>query len=192
MDAGGKVLALSGSIRSGSWNKRLLSEATRYLDGQGVPTLTVSLADHELPIYNGDVEASAGMPANGVRLRNLIAGSRALLITTPEYNGSVTPLLKNVIDWTSRAYGSEPATKIYQGKIVCLAGASQGDKGALRGLSHLASVFMNMGAVVVPRFFGLSFVTRVMDDTGVFTDPKMRKSLETYLDSFIRILNDAK
>lgn len=192
MDAGGKVLAVSGSIRTGSWNTLLLSEATKYLDSQGVPTRTISLADHELPIFNGDIEAATGLPENGVRLRNLINSSRALLICTPEYNGSVTPLLKNVIDWTSRAYGNEPATKIYQGKIICLTGASQGDKGALRGLSHLASVFMNMGAIVVPRFFGLSFVTRAMEQSGGFTDPRTQKSLETYLDSFIRILNEAK
>lgn len=182
------ILALCGSTRTGSFNRILLEAATRYLESKGAACLTEDLKNYDMPIYSGDIEAGKGIPAAAVQLREKIDASRAIVIATPEYNGSVTPLLKNVLDWTSRPYDGFSPTKVFQGKVVCLMGASLGDKGALRGLAHLSSIFLNMGSVVVPRYFGLSFASKQLDENSGLTDQKAEKTFRTYLDTFLDIV----
>lgn len=186
MSKAGTILAISGSTRTGSFNQSLLDTAVAYLVSQGSSCKQLRLNDFSMPFYNGDDEASGGLPHNARALRAEIERSSALLICSPEYNGSIPAILKNAIDWTSRSYDGEPPAKIFRNKLVCLMGASTGDKGALRGLAHLSSVFMNMGALVMPRFFGLSYAAGAFDSSGALLDPRLKKTFEAYLDELVK------
>src|ERR1700760_833039 len=99
-----KILVFSGSIRSGSHNARLAALATKLLAlAEAEPTL-ISLQDFPLPLYDGDLEAKSGPPEPAVQLKRMMMQHGGVLIATGEYNASITPLLKNAIDWVSRVH----------------------------------------------------------------------------------------
>ena len=83
-------------------------------------------------------------------MKSRAAMGRALLIAAPEYNSSLTPLLKNSIDWVSRATGDEPPLVAFQGKAAALMSASPGGLGGLRGLVHVRSILASIGVLVLP------------------------------------------
>lgn len=184
-----KILAISGSVRTGSINRKLLNLGARYLANQGFTVLIADLKQFELPIYNGDLESGQGIPENVRSLRDMVEDCQGLFVCSPEYNGSVTPLLKNMLDWTSRPFDGNPPCKAYKHKVVCLAGASEGDKGGLRGLAHLSAIFSNMGSIVVPQYFGMSFAGKAFSNNDEFIDPKISQAFEAYLGTFEALLS---
>ena len=98
-----QFLCLSGSLRAESFNTRLLGVARGLLDGTGRETEMVSPDDlRALPLMDQDLEAREGLPDAAIRLKRAFAEADGVLIACPEYNGSITPLLKNIIDWVSR------------------------------------------------------------------------------------------
>src|SRR5262245_29509779 len=103
MDPRPKVLAFAGSARKQSLNKRLVQVAAEGARRAGAEVTLIDLKDYPLPLYDGDLEAGEGLPQNARRLRELMLGHDGFLISSPEYNGSLSPLLKNVIDWCSRS-----------------------------------------------------------------------------------------
>ena len=94
-----KILALSGSIRRDSWNRKLIQAAVDAARAAGGDVTLIDLADYPLPLYNGDLEDRDGLPDNALRLKALFKQHDALLIASPEYNSSIPPLLKNTLDW---------------------------------------------------------------------------------------------
>lgn len=117
------LLLVSGSLRSGSFNRKLLAEAARLFDGN---KQTVN-ADLDLPLYNGDVEERDGIPAGVLRLHGQIADAAAVVISTPEYNQSLSGVLKNALDWVSRV-DSNP----WADKPVAILSAAAGRAGGAR------------------------------------------------------------
>ena len=97
-----KILVIPGSLRSASYNVRLAALATKELTLMEADVTRISLADYPLPLYDADLVAQSGPPANAVKLKQLLAAHRGVFIASPEYNASITPLLKNTIDWISR------------------------------------------------------------------------------------------
>jgi len=97
-----KILVFAGSIRTGSYNERLAALAAKELALTGAEVTRISLEDYPLPIYDGDGEAKSGVPAHARSLKRMMAEHSGVFIASPEYNASVTPLLKNTIDWISR------------------------------------------------------------------------------------------
>jgi chromate reductase len=97
-----KILVFAGSIRTGSFNARLAALAAKELALAGADVTRISLEDYPLPIYDGDDEAESGVPDNAKKLKSMMAAHQGVFIASPEYNASVTPLLKNTIDWISR------------------------------------------------------------------------------------------
>ncbi|TIX71858.1 MAG: NAD(P)H-dependent oxidoreductase, partial [Mesorhizobium sp.] len=97
-----KILVFAGSIRIGAYSGRTADVAQKELALQGAEVTRISLADYPLPILDEDLEKEEGIPENAIKLAQQIAGHDGLLIATPEYNGSIPPLLKNTIDWVSR------------------------------------------------------------------------------------------
>ena len=168
------VLAIPGSLRRDSFNRRLL-EAARDLAPAGV---AVEIADlRPVPFYDGDVEAAGDPPA--VRdLKVRIRRADALLIATPEYNGAVPGLLQNAIDWASRPRGAAPLT----GKPVAVLGCSPGPGGSARAQGLLRQVLANAGAevlagpeLVVPR------VADRFDADGALRDEGLAEGLRGLL-----------
>jgi NAD(P)H-dependent FMN reductase len=175
-----KILALSGSLRRGSYNTALL-RAARSLAPQGMELEITTLQG--VPLYDGDVEAESGVPDVVQRLKQAMHQASALLIASPEYNGSIPGVLKNGIDWMSRP-GSEIA-KVFGKHPVGIIGATPG-----RGATRLAQaawlpVFRQLG--LIPFFEESLYVDSArekFDAQGQLTDAKTRELLERYLGGF--------
>src|SRR6187401_3799495 len=97
-----RILVFAGSIRTGSFNARLAAIAAKEIALAGAEVTRISLADYPMPIYDGDLEAASGPPENAIKLKRMMMAHPGVFIASPEYNASVTPLLKNTLDWISR------------------------------------------------------------------------------------------
>jgi chromate reductase len=149
MTKSAKILAVSGSARSDSFNRQLLAVMARIIQSTGVEVATVELREFPLPIYDGDLESRDGIPQNALTLRNLLLGSDGLLIACPEYNGSVPALLKNTIDWCSRPVAGQDGLAPFRGVYASIVAASIGPFGGVRAIGHLRSILSKMGALVL-------------------------------------------
>ncbi len=170
-----KVLALCGSLRAGSLNRRLLHAAIALLP----PGVEAEVADwRDLPLYDEDLEAQ-GMPAPVAALRAQAMAAQGVLIATPEYNWSIPGGLKNAIDWLSR---KPDGTQPFAGKPVALMGATPGPGGTVNAQAHLRQVFYLLGATVLPPpgVFVQAAGSR-FDDAGAITDEPTRKAVATLM-----------
>jgi len=144
-----RVLALAGSAREASFNKRLIRIAARCVEEAGVGCTVIDLRDYPIPLYDGDLEAAEGLPAAAVALRQQFDAHAGFLIAAPEYNGSITPLLVNTIDWLSRSPQAAPDLRCYTGKVAALLSASPGPLGGMRGLNVVRNLLTNVGVTVI-------------------------------------------
>src|SRR5262245_32979393 len=129
-----RILAFAGSTRRDSVNRKLLTIAAEDVRRAGGQVTVVELSDYPMPLLDEDLEAAGGIPEPARRLKKLFLEHDGLLLACPEYNSSITPLLKNVIDWVSRREGTEGALACYKGKTAALISASPSMLGGLRGL----------------------------------------------------------
>ncbi len=183
-----KLLLISGSARRESLNGKLAAAASKLAAAQGVETDLVSPDDLRLPLYDGDLEESEGLPAAVVALKSRFIAADAILFACPEYNSSITPLLKNLIDWVSRAGSSDEAPlAAYKGKVAGLVSASPGALGGMRGLVTVRSILGNIGVLVVPTQFALGKAHEAFDDEGNLTDDRAKKSLESVVSEVTRV-----
>jgi len=146
-----KMIAFSGSNRSDSFNKKLARLAVQIASEQGVDAEFIDLRDYELPLYDGDYEQNNDYPVNALKLKNLLKSVDGFLISAPEYNSSITPVLKNTIDWISRSQNKGTDLSPFTGKIAAIVSAAPGKLGGLRGLVHLRSILSNIGTIVIPN-----------------------------------------
>ena len=145
-----KALVFAGSVRTDSLHRKLARAAAEELRGRGIEVTFADLSDYPMPLYDGDLEASAGLPPAAVAFRKLLAEHDLLVIASPEYNGSFSALLKNTIDWTSRPAGpGERPTALYRGKKAALLAASPGKGGGRRGLKHLRELLEMIGVTTI-------------------------------------------
>jgi NAD(P)H-dependent FMN reductase len=186
VDTSPRILAFAGSTRRDSVNRKLLANAAMIAGEAGAKITLVDLADYPLPLYDGDWEEAHGLPDNAKRLKALMIEHDGFLISSPEYNSSISPLLKNVIDWCSRAESDdEPALQAYTGKTAALLAASPGALGGLRGLRHLREILGNIGVFVVPGQFALSSAFQAFDSAGALNDPKAAKAVRRVIDQLV-------
>ena len=164
-----RMLCFAGSVRTGSFNARLARYAASRAEASGAEATLLDLGEHELPLYNGDIEA-AGMPASALRLKDVFLAHDGFLIAAPEYNGSIAPLLKNVIDWVSRPMPDTPPLVWFRGKTAGLLSASPGALGGLRGLMHVRQILAGIGVHVVPDQHAVPRAGAVFDEEGGLAD----------------------
>lgn len=165
-----RILAFAGSIRQASFNQRLVRIAAEGARQAGAQVTLLDLQDYPLPIFNQDLEQEQGPPDNATQLLRLFKDHDGLLISAPEYNSSITPLLKNTIDWVSRPNGDEPGLIAYQGKVASLMSASPGGLGGLRGLVHVRAILGNIGVTVLPEQVAVSQAHQAFDEAGQLLD----------------------
>ncbi|NIM00202.1 MAG: FMN reductase [Acidobacteria bacterium] len=181
------VVAFSGSSRSGSLNKKLVHAAVLAVRDAGAEVEEIDLRDYPMPLYDGDDEEANGPPENAARLRELFASKDAFLIGCPEYNGLITPLLKNTIDWVSRPDADgKPGTLSVKGKLAALTAASPGGLGGLRGLVHVRMLLSNIGMFVLPDQLALPGAKKAFDENGALKDDSGAKRLTALAESFVR------
>ena len=181
------LLAFAGSTRRGSYNCMALEFVVDGARAAGARVDTLSLADYPMPLYQADEHAAHGVPATMRALRARLIAADGLLLASPEYNGSITPLLKNTIDWLSQSVDGESGTRPFKGKIVGLCGASPGAFGAVRALPHVAYVLSNLGATVLP-ITGVPQAGKVFDANGQVKDDAIRGRLHELGQRVVRTL----
>lgn len=173
-----RILVFAGSTREASFNKRLARLAARRLDTLGAKATFIDLRDYPLPIYEGDLEAEHGLPENTLALRKLLAEHRGLLIASPEYNGFITPLIKNTIDWISRPHEGESGLKLFEGRVAALLSASPGALGGIRSLALMRQLLSNIGVTVLPNQLAVAKAGDAFDNHGTLTDKTHQLKLD--------------
>jgi len=156
-----RILAFAGSARRASFNRKLLALAVAEAQSAGAHVTVLDLNEFALPLYNADLEDESGMPDAAQRLVKLIAEHDALLVASPEYNSQLTPLMKNTIDWCSRA-DENPFT----GKIAAVISASPGPYGGLRSAAMTHQLLNKLGAFVIPATCNLAKAGEAFDEAG--------------------------
>lgn len=172
------IIAFAGSAREESFNKKLIRIAAAGAEAAGADVEILDLRHFPLPLYDGDVEAQDGVPANAEVLRKKMAACDGLLISAPEYNSSITPLLKNTIDWATRLPGGKPSLEAFQGKLVVLMSASPGGFGGMRGLVHLRAILGSIGAIVLPQTRSVRDAFKAFDESGRLVDDQEQENIE--------------
>lgn len=173
-----KVLVFSGSTREDSVNKKLAKEAADIAKQSGAAVTVVDLRDYPMPFYDGDIETQKGMPEGAKRLRNLMKESNAMIIATPEYNGSLSAVLKNAIDWASRSEQGQPSQDAFKGKRVAIMSASPGKGGGSRALNHLRVIIKNVGGEVLDSQVSIPDAYQAFSADGSLKNPQTREELK--------------
>ena len=165
-----RILAFAGSARRESLNKKLVRIGAQAARDAGAEVTLVDLDDYPMPVYHGDLESAEGMPENAMKLRALFLAHDALLIASPENNGSVSSLLKNTIDWLSRSIGDGKGDNSglapYRGKTAALLAASPGGFGGVLGLSHLRPILSKLGVNVLGAQVNVAHADEAFDEAG--------------------------
>lgn len=175
-----RLVGLSGSLRRRSFNSALLRAAAELMP-QGVEMTVLSIRN--IPLYDGDVEDTQGIPAPAQNLKDAIAAADGLLLVTPEYNNSIPGVFKNAIDWLSRPPADIP--RVFGGKPVAMIGASPGGFGTILSQQAWLPVLRTLGTRT--WFGGRLFVSRaghVFDEGGRIADEATREQLRQFIDGF--------
>ena len=175
-----RILAFAGSTRKASFNKKLVAVAAKSVEAVGAQVTLIDLADFPLPIFDEDYEAEYGMPENATKLKQLFIDHNGLLIASPEYNSSVSAVLKNTIDWISRRAAGEPMKAAFLGKTAAIMAASPGELGGIRGLVHLRSILQNIGVLVMPDQITLSETHSAFSDNGALNNERKQASVDAF------------
>jgi len=176
------IVGVCGSLRSASFNMMLL----RALAAAAPAGTSVTIASiREIPLYDGDLEASAGIPEPVQRLKESIAKADGLLIVTPEYNNSMPGVLKNTIDWLSRPPAD--VQRVFNGRPVAVAGATPGLGGTRLSQAAWLPVIRTLG--MLPWFGNLLMIPsagKIFDASGTIVDEATRERARRFIEGFAR------
>jgi NAD(P)H-dependent FMN reductase len=184
-----KILVIPGSLRTGSHNVRLAALAAKELALAEADVTRISLEDFPLPIYDADIDARSGQPASALQLKQMIMAHQGVFITSPEYSASVSPLLKNAIDWVSRVRGrGEPTYAAFKRRVFAIASASPGRAGGLRSLMALRQILeLGCGALVIPEQIAVSNAAEAFDDDDNLRDAQLAGQLRAMAQRLIEV-----
>lgn len=172
-----RILAFAGSLRTGSFNRKILSVAADGARAAGADVTEIDLRDFPVPPYDGDLEAAEGIPAGALKLKRLFKAADGFLLASPEYNSAISGTLKNALDWVSRPAPDERPLECFKGKVAALCSASTGALGGIRGLASVRMILGNIGVVVLPDQVSLPKAADAFDSDGNVVDPGRRKAL---------------
>lgn len=173
-----RILAFAGSTRKASFNRQLVAVAAKSCEAAGAEVTLINLADYPLPIFDQDYEAEHGIPENATKLKQLFIEHNGLLLASPEYNSSVSAVLKNAIDWVSRRAEGEPMKAAFLGKTAAIMAASPGGLGGIRGLVHLRAILQNIGVLVMPDQITLSEAHSAFGEDGSLNQERKQSSID--------------
>lgn len=184
-----KILAFAGSTRTASFNKKLIKIAADAARAAGAEVTLIDLRDYAMPLFDGDLENAQGLPENAKKLKALMRESDGFLLACPEYNSSITAVLKNTIDWASRAEtDDEPPLVAFRGKTAALLAASPGALGGLRGLVTVRSILGNIGMIVLPDQVAVPKAHEAFDDAGALKEERVMKQVINVAQGLVKFL----
>jgi NAD(P)H-dependent FMN reductase len=192
MEKAPRIIAIAASQRTGSFNRSLVSVAAGAAREAGAEVTLLDLREFPLPIYDGDMEKREGLPQNAMRLKEAFAAHDGFLFACPEYNGSVTPLFKNTIDWASRPVDGKPGLGWARNKPATLLAASNGALGGLRGLYHARWVLQTIGMIVLPGQKALGRAASAFDGDGNLVDAKELEGVKAVVTPLVDIARRLK
>lgn len=173
-----RILAFAGSVRRDSYNRRLVNIAAQGARMAGAEVEILELKDYPMPLMDEDYESENGLPENAVRFKEKLLESNGLIIAAPEYNGSITPLLKNALDWASRsASKDEKPLSVFKNKKAVLMSASPGSFGGMRGLVPLRMLLGNLGIAVIPEYICIPAAYNAFQEDNSLKDPKLNRNV---------------
>jgi len=173
-----KILAFAGSLRKDSYNKKLIKIACKGAKDAGAEVTYIDLIDYQMPVYNEDIETKDGLPDNAKKIKELMWAHDGFLISAPEYNSSISGVLKNTIDWASRNLTpDEVYLSCFIGKVACIMSASPGNLGGLRGLVTVRSILENINTMVLPDQKSISKAFEAFTPDGNLKDPKQQEGI---------------
>src|SRR4051794_5076903 len=184
-----KILVIPGSTRTGSHNVRLAALAAKELTLLDAEVTRISLADYPLPIYDADLDSRAGQPAEALQLKQMIQAHHGIFITSPEYSASITPLLKNALDWVSRVRErGDPTYAAFKNRVFAIASASPSSFGGLRSLMALRQILeLGCGAPVIPEQVAVASAEFAFDDKDELVDTRLGNLLRTELTRLVEM-----
>jgi NAD(P)H-dependent FMN reductase len=163
-----RILVFAGSTRSGALSQKLADVAAKEIALLDAEVTKISLGDYPLPMYNGDLEKEKGVPENATRLARLIAAHQGVFVSTPEYNNSISPLLKNSIDWVSRIRPDQSGIR-YRHRVYGVGGSSDGNIGGARALIDCRKILQTgWGAILIPEKIEVSRAQEAFNESGEF------------------------
>jgi NAD(P)H-dependent FMN reductase len=181
-----KVLVFAASLRADSLNRKLAALAARMARESGATVDLATMRDFDVPSYDGDVETAQGIPPGAQELRRRLGENDAFIVSSPEYNGSMPGLLKNLIDWTSR-FRPQP----FDGRHGLLLSASPSLAGGNRGLWALRVPLEHLGARIFPDMFSLAMAHNALSGDDI-ADARLRARFEKNLQAFLSLAEAAK
>lgn len=181
-----RLLAFAGSTRTQSLNKRLAALAGRLATGAGADVTVIDLRDYPMPFYDGDLEKQSGLPEQALALKAVMKDHHGFLLACPEYNSSISAVLKNAIDWVSRPVPDEPPAVAFKGKWAALLAASPGNFGGLRGLMTVRQVLNTLGVVVLPTQLAVARANDAFNDDGSLKDAGQQGTLTALTAELVR------
>lgn len=188
-----KIVAFAGSLRTGSFNRKLLAIAADAARAAGAEVTVVDLRDLALPLFDGDIEDATGLPEGAKKFKALLRASDGFLIAAPEYNSSITAALKNAIDWASRSEtDDEPSLVAFRGKTAALMSASPGALGGMRGLVTVRSILGNIGVYVLPDHVSIPVAHEAFDEAGRLKDERKAKQVASLVRHFVEFTTKLK
>jgi len=184
-----KILVIPGSLRAGSHNARLAALGAKELALLDAEVTRISLEDYELPLFDADLAAVSGPPAAALKLRQMLVAHRGVFITSPEYSASVTPLLKNAIDWVSRVRERGEATyAAFKGRVFALGSATSGGGGGIRSLMALRQILeLGCGALVIPEQVSVPRAELAFDDDDNLKDEALAAALRAAMRRLVEL-----
>lgn len=172
-----KILAFAGSTRTDSFNKKLVKIAAAGALEGGADVTVIDLRDFSMPLYDGDLEQQ-GLPSTAQKLKSLMLSHQGFLISAPEYNSSISGVLKNTIDWVSRPSAGEEPLACFKGKVAGIMSTSPGGLGGLRGLVHVRAILENISVLVIPDQIAVSKAHEVFNADGTLKDKKQEDQVK--------------
>jgi len=175
-----RLLFFAGSAREASFNKKLALLGRHIAEANGIEAVFVDLKDYPMPIYNGDLEAAEGPPERARAFKALLGDYQGVFIASPEYNSSVTPLLKNTLDWVTRVRAKgETGLEVFKSRVFAISAASPGYYGGMRSLLNLRQILaVGIGALVIPEQLALPRAMDAFEADGSLKDKTQQELLK--------------
>ena len=188
-----KIVAFSGSARKDSFNTKLVKIAAKGASDAGAEVKLINLANFPMPLFDQDLEKEQGVPEKALEFKNLLIEADGFLIASPEYNSAFSPLLKNVIDWASRATSeNEPSLAAFRGKYAAIMSTSPGALGGMRGLVFLRMLLGNLGIIVLPEQKAVSGAIKAFSQDGNLVDDKLQGEILNLGKKLVVLLDKVK